>query len=86
MDSSPLVKLASDSDALSAWIFWFEMLELPNAKRLVFDMPQANSDLHLLYLNGIGRAPMEEWLRQWPTPFGLSQFQRLNTARFYQTG
>jgi len=65
------------SEALSAWIFWAEALNRPDADKLVTGRNQAGIALNRIYERDFQLEQMQEWLSRWPTPFGLKQYMRV---------
>ena len=77
MEQNPKVAPTSLHEALSAWIFWAEALDRPDADKLVTGHNQASIALKRIYEKDFQLEQMQEWLNRWPTPFGLKQFMRV---------
>lgn len=68
-------QLTSKCSARDAWDFWSQMVERPDALRMVCGVNQARLELSHIHCYGIEPALMEHWLRKWPTAEGWRLFQ-----------
>jgi len=64
-------------DVISAWIFWLEAIDRPDAGALVTGIDRARVALHGIQEHGFLQDEMEQWLKEWPTPYGLVQYRRV---------
>lgn len=76
MDRDHAVRLISPSDAENAWLFWTGAIESFDAAKMVTGVNQSRFALNQVYKLGIQQEIMEQWLRKWPTLFGLSQYRQ----------
>jgi len=77
MNQDQVVRLSSPADAENAWLFWIEALESFDATKMVTGVNQSRVALNRVYKLGIQEEPMENWLHEWPTLFGLSQYRQV---------
>ena len=68
---------ASLPEARSAWIFWTEALNRPDADKLVTGRNQASIALNRIYEKDFRLEQMQEWLSRLPTPFGREQYRQV---------
>ncbi len=66
--------LNSQSEAISACVFWAEALERPEAADLVTAPNQARMALSRIFTNDFNLPLMEAWLQEWPTQAELAKF------------
>ncbi len=64
-----------EQEVLSIWAFWAEAIDRPDAGEWVAGINSAILALHRIQADGFPRDDMEQWLQDWPTSYGMTQYQ-----------